>query len=55
MIKHKDLKDKEVDNVPQKCVRKPYVKPQITEYGHMEKLTESGGTKSPDVGRKFPY
>ena len=53
MIKHKDLKDKELENVSQKRVLKPYVKPQLVEYGHMEKLTESGGSGNRDIGARF--
>jgi hypothetical protein len=53
---NRDCEDKEVENAPQKYARKSYVKPQLTEYGHMEKLTQSGtGNVSDGVFTKLKY
>ena len=38
-----DLRNKTLKNLPKGHDRKPYVKPQLIEYGQIEKLTESGG------------
>jgi len=45
MVEYSDRKNKEKENVPKNHDRKIYVKPKLTEYGHMEKLTE--GTTGP--------
>jgi hypothetical protein len=50
MIEHEYLKNKAEKNSPKRHDRKPYVKPQLIEYGKIEKLTESGGTKRGDGG-----
>jgi len=42
-MEHERLKNKRVKNFPKGDDRKPYVKPQLIEYGQIEKLTESGG------------
>jgi hypothetical protein len=39
MKKNKDRKNKGLGNSAQKRDRKPYVKPNLIEYGHIEKLT----------------
>ncbi len=33
-----------------KVAKKPYVSPQLTEYGNVEKLTRSGGATVPEGG-----
>jgi hypothetical protein len=45
-----DRKLKEVGNAARKYGRKPYIKPQLTKYGHMEKLTEGTGSKPTEFG-----
>ena len=50
MMEHEDFKDKTIKNSPKGHDRKPYVKPQLIEYGQIEKLTQSGGTKRNDAG-----
>ena len=50
MMENEYLKNKTVKNHPEGNDRKPYVKPQLTEYGKIEKLTQSGGTKRNDTG-----
>ena len=42
MKEHKGRKGEEADSMLKKHNRKSYVKPQLVEYGHMEKLTQSG-------------
>jgi hypothetical protein len=49
MKKYKDRKDNELGNRTQKRYRKPYVKPNLIEYGHIEKLTH-GPTAGPGDG-----
>ena len=39
MVKYKDSDGKKLKGVSLKDNRKPYVKPQLTEYGDIEKLT----------------
>jgi hypothetical protein len=39
MVKYKNRKGKGLDNHAQKRDRKPYLKPTLTKYGHVEKLT----------------
>lgn len=48
MIEQKDHKDREKNKTQQKLERKPYVKPQLKEYGHIETLTQTGGSSSKD-------
>jgi hypothetical protein len=50
MAEHRDRKVKEMQNVPKKLNRKSYVKPQLTEYGHMEKLTGGAAGTGPEGG-----
>ena len=46
MMEREHLKNKTVKNSPKGHDRKPYVKPQLIEYGEIKKLTEgAGGTK----------
>jgi hypothetical protein len=40
MIERSDCKDKKFEKVSQRKKRKPYLKPQLTEFGHIEKLTQ---------------
>lgn len=49
-MEHEHLKNKIVKNSPKGQDRKPYVKPQLIEYGQIEKLTESGGSRGNDAG-----
>ncbi len=49
-MEHERPKNKTVKNSPKEHDRKPYVKPQLIEYGQIEKLTESGGTFGGDGG-----
>ncbi len=51
-MKHDQLKNKTVKNLPKGPDRKPYVKPQLIEYGQVEKLTEGAGTKPGDAGTR---
>lgn len=44
MKEHEHVKNKAVKDSTKGDGRKPYVKPQLIEYGQIEKLTESGGT-----------
>ena len=48
MLKYKKHKDRGSDNHAQKPDRKPYVKPNLTEYGHIEKLTQGANTQPGD-------
>lgn len=51
MIKHKDYEDNGKHSTTQK--RRPYTKPLVTEYGHIEKITQTGLlTKRGDIGAK---
>jgi len=45
MTQKRDLKIKKGDKAAQVMERKPYSKPQLIEYGHLEKMTQwySGG------------
>lgn len=45
MIDQEDPKNKKRDESPEK-ERKPYLKPLLTEYGHVEKITQGGGQTS---------
>lgn len=45
MMEHEHLKNKTVKNSPEGHDRKPYVKPQLIEYGQIEKLTEGAGSR----------
>lgn len=42
MTQQRDLKIKKVEKAAQAMERKPYLKPQLIEYGHLEKMTQSG-------------
>jgi len=42
MTQQRDLKIKKVGIAAQVMERKPYLKPQLIEYGHLEKMTQSG-------------
>ena len=54
MIKEIGTGEKKRKKVPQK-EQKPYVKPHLTEYGHVEKLTQTGGsTNLEGFQRKLP-
>jgi len=50
MMEHEHPKNKAVKNSPKGHYRKPYVKPQLIEYGQIEKLTEGTGTLPGDAG-----
>jgi hypothetical protein len=50
MTEHEHLKDKTVKNPPKKHERKSYINPRLIEYGKIERLTESGGSKRNDGG-----
>lgn len=41
---------KKLKHVSQQDHRKPYLKPQLTQYGHIEELTKGGGGPSFDAG-----
>jgi len=44
MKEHKGCKGEEADSMLKKHNRKSYVKPQLVEYGHVEKLTQTGAS-----------
>ena len=44
MKEHKGRKGEEADSMLKKHNRKSYVKPQLVEYGHVEKLTQMGAS-----------
>ena len=46
MTHQRDSKAKKGEKVTQAVERKPYIKPQLIEYGHLEKMTQqlTGGT-----------
>jgi len=48
MIKQRAYNEKG-EKAPQQ-ERKPYAKPHLKEYGHIEKLTQGGGATKPDAG-----
>jgi len=50
MTEHEHLKNKTVKDSPKRRDRKPYVKPQLIEYGQIEKLTGGAGTHGNDAG-----
>ena len=53
MVKYGDGEGKKLKDISQKGRRKPYVKPQLTRYGHIKQLTEgAGGTKTDAGGRR---
>ncbi len=45
MIEHKDQKKE----LASRKERKQYTKPELTNYGHVEKLTQTGGSVRNDV------
>ena len=47
-MEHEDLQNKAANNFPKGNDRKPYVKPQLIEYGQIEKLTEGAGSPGND-------
>jgi hypothetical protein len=55
MLEHRDRKGKEAENTSQRHDRKPYVKPKLIEYGHLEKLTEGATGTSPEPGGRRPH
>ncbi|MDD1777396.1 MAG: hypothetical protein LUQ65_04440 [Candidatus Helarchaeota archaeon] len=42
--KQEDVRKKDGNKIQVRKVQKHYTKPQLMEYGHIEKLTQSGGT-----------
>jgi len=42
MTQQRDLKIKKGEKAAQVMERKPYSKPQLIEYGHLEKMTQQG-------------
>ncbi len=50
MMENEKLQNKAVDNSPKNHDRKPYVKPQLVEYGKVQKLTEGSGTTKGEAG-----
>ena len=42
MTQQRDLKVKRSEKATQVMERKPYLKPQLIKYGHLEKMTQSG-------------
>jgi len=54
MIKQRNREEKKGKKALNK-EQKAYVKPQLKEYGHIEKLTQSGGSKNMEaVFRRLP-
>ncbi len=51
-MEHEGLKTKTVKNTTKGHARKPYAKPQLIEYGKIEKLTESGASPGADVASR---
>jgi hypothetical protein len=53
MNKQRDQKSRRGEKGHQQQERKPYVKPHLTEYGHIEKLTEgASGTQIDGITRR---
>ncbi len=50
MMKRNDCENKQLDKISQQRIRKPYRKPQLTEYGHIEKLTRGASGTGSDAG-----
>jgi len=49
MIRQRDSKIKKVEKANQQLEKKSYLKPQLIEYGHLEKLTQGGSGLRPDT------
>jgi len=50
MVERKELKTKTRENSLKNHYRKPYRKPQLTEYGPLEIITQGVGSKGNDSG-----
>ena len=50
MMEREQPQNKTANNSPKGRDRKPYVKPQLIEYGQIEKLTEGSGTTKGEGG-----
>jgi len=50
MVEPKELKTKTRENSLKNHYRKPYRKPQLTEYGQLEIITQGVGSKGNDSG-----
>lgn len=48
MTKQRNLKVDKEEKVNQRLWKKSYLKPQLIEYGHLKKLTQSGGSVRSD-------
>lgn len=54
MTKQRNLKVDKEEKVNQRLGKKSYLKPKLIEYGHLEKLTQSGGSfRNDGVGTKM--
>ena len=50
MAKPKVSKITQNEKIGRQKEKKPYLEPRLIKYGHMEKLTETGGTRRNDSG-----
>ena len=50
MVKRGVSKGTENEKITRQKKKKPYLEPRLIKYGHMEKLTETGGTRRNDSG-----
>jgi hypothetical protein len=50
MTKRKDSKVEKKEKMNQQPGRKPYAKPQLIEYGNLEKLTQGATGRRTDLG-----
>jgi hypothetical protein len=49
-MEHRDIEDHQEERAVNQGERKPYATPQLTEYGSMKVLTQSGTGTVPDMG-----
>ncbi|MDH5203508.1 MAG: lasso RiPP family leader peptide-containing protein [Nitrospirota bacterium] len=50
MIKRNDFEKRHLEKVSRQRTRKPYKKPKLVEYGHIEKLTRGASGTGSDAG-----
>jgi hypothetical protein len=50
MVNHHENESKKIKNVLKHKGRKPYIKPQLSKFGHIEKLTQGPTGKTFDGG-----
>jgi hypothetical protein len=53
MTQQRDLKIKKREKADQMMERKPYSKPQLIEYGHLEEMTQQGTGGGGDFRSRF--